>query len=95
MTVTKADIINEVHKSHPKFTKTQAQESVETILKLIKTNLENGNDVLISGFGKFIVNAKSVRKGRNPKTGESITLKARKVVTFKPSNVLRKNVAGK
>ena len=95
MTVTKADIINKVHKAHPRFNKTQAQESVETILKLIKTNLENGNDVLISGFGKFIVKDKSARKGRNPKTGESITLKARKVVTFKPSNVLRKNVAGK
>ena len=95
MTVTKADIINKVHKSHPKFTKTQAQESVETILKLIKTNLENGNDVLISGFGKFSVKAKSARKGRNPKTGESIILKARKVVTFKPSNVLREKVAGK
>ena len=61
MTVTKADIIKKVHTSHSALTKTQAQEAVETILKIMKTSLVNGENVLISGFGKFNVNAKSAR----------------------------------
>jgi nucleoid DNA-binding protein len=76
MTVTKADLINQVHTSNPRMTKRQARTAVETILNTIKTNLENGAGVLLSGFGKFNVNAKPARKGRNPKTGESLTLGA-------------------
>ena len=95
MTITKADLINQVHTSNPKFTKAQARGAVETILKIIKASLGNGDDVLLSGFGKFNVKAKSARKGRNPQTGESVILDARKVVTFKPSGLLREKVNGK
>jgi integration host factor subunit alpha len=63
-------------------------------LYLLKGSLENGEDVLLSGFGKFNVKAKSARKGRNPQTGEAVMLEARKVVTFKPSGTLRKKVNG-
>ena len=92
MTLTKVDIINKVYATNPKMTKIQAREAVETILGIIKSSLENGEDVLLSGFGKFNVNAKSARKGRNPKTGESVILPARKVATFKPSGILREKV---
>ena len=92
MSTTKADLIDHVHAKNPNMTKVQAREAVETILSTIKSSLENGDDVLISGFGKFNVKDKSARKGRNPQTGESLTLGARKVVTFKPSGALRKKV---
>ena len=95
MTLTKVNIINKVYATNPKMTKIQAREAVETILGIIKSSLENGEDVLLSGFGKFNVNAKSARKGRNPKTGQSLILPARKVATFKPSGLLREKVTGK
>jgi len=95
MTLTKADLIDQVHSSNPKLTKTQAREAVETILKVTKASLEKGDDVLLSGFGKFNVKVKSARKGRNPKTGEPLILAARKVVTFKASGILREKVNGK
>lgn len=95
MTLTKADLINQVHSSSHGLTKMQARESVETILDIMKASLENGDDVLLTGFGKFNVKAKSARKGRNPKTGEPLLLKARKVITFKPSGILREKVNGK
>ena len=95
MAVTKADLIDQVHANNPNMTKLQAREAVETILSIIKNNLENGHGVLLSGFGKFNVKSKSARKGRNPQTGESLTLGARKVVTFKPSGKLKKKVNGK
>ena len=95
MTITKADLINQVHASNSKLTKVQAREAVETVLKTMKASLENGDHILLSGFGKFNVKAKSARKGRNPKTGESMMLDARKVVKFKPSGKLRKKVDGK
>ena len=92
MTITKADLINKVYASNPKMIKTHAREAVEIILRIIKSSLENGDDVLLSGFGKFNVKDKSARKGRNPKTGESLMLEAKRVVTFKPSGLLRKKV---
>ena len=92
MTFTKVDLINQVHSTHPKLTKVQAREAVETILRIIKSSLGNGEDVLLSGFGKFSVNDKSSRKGRNPQTGESLMLDARRVITFKPSGKLREKV---
>ena len=95
MTLTKANIINQIHTSNPKMTKTEAREALETILRIIKSSLANGDDVLLSGFGRFNYKAKSARKGRNPQTGESVILDARKVVTFKPSGTLRKKVNGK
>ena len=95
MTLTKAKLITQVHASNPKLTRTQARESVETFLKIMKASLEDGDDVLLSGFGRFNVKAKSARKGRNPQTGETLMLKARKVVTFHPSGILRDKVNGK
>ena len=95
MTVTKTDLIDKVCSTNSGLTKAQAREAVETILSAIKSSLESGDGVLLSGFGKFKVKSKSARQGRNPQTGESLTLAARKVVTFKPSAILRKKVNGK
>ena len=95
MTLTKVDLIGQVKATNPKMTKIQAREAVETIIRIIKSSLDNGDDVLLSGFGKFNVKAKSARKGRNPQTGESLMIDARKVVTFKPSGKLREKVNGK
>jgi integration host factor subunit alpha len=95
MPLTKANLIDQVHATNPRVTKTQARQAVETFLHIIKSSLESSEDVLLSGFGKFNVKAKSTRKGRNPQTGESMMLDARKVVTFKPSGTLRKKVNGK
>ena len=67
---------------------------VETLLAIIKKSLESGDDVMISGFGKFSVKEKKQRKGRNPSTGEDLILDARKVVTFRCSGVLRDKVSG-
>jgi integration host factor subunit alpha len=95
MTFTKVDLIDQVHATNSKMTKVQAREAVETILRIIKSSLESNENVLLSGFGKFSVNDKSARKGRNPQTGESLMLDARRVVTFKPSGKLREKVNGK
>ena len=95
MTFTKADLINQIFTSLPGYTNDQAREAVETLLKIIKSNLENGDNVLLSGFGKFSVKDKRPRKGRNPQTGEELILDARRVVTFKPSGQLREKTNGK
>jgi len=95
MSLTKIDLINQFYSSNSKLTKNQAHKSVETILKTMKVSLENGDNVLLSGFGKFTVKIKSSRKGRNPQTGEPVVLEARKVVTFKPSRLLPEKVNGK
>jgi integration host factor subunit alpha len=91
MTLTKADIAQALQDRNG-YTKAQAQDLVETVLELIKSDLSHGNDVLISGFGKFKVNEKTVRRGRNPATGEPMMLDARRVVTFKCSGKLRERV---
>ena len=65
------------------FTRKKSIETVETLLELIKQSLASGDDVLISGFGKFSVKQKAKRKGRNPATGKDMILDPRKVVTFK------------
>lgn len=91
MTLTKADIVNRLYKSEL-FKKSEAVRYVETLLEIIKSRLEEGEDVLISGFGKFCVKDKRARRGRNPHTGEDLMLEPRRVVTFKPSGVLRKKV---
>jgi integration host factor subunit alpha len=62
---------------------------VESLFEIIKDDLGKGNDVMISGFGKWVVKAKKKRKGRNPQTGKDLTIDARSVVTFKPSSVLK------
>jgi len=95
MTVTKADLIDQVNASNSKMSKARAREAVEASLLIIKSSLEKGDDVLLSGFGKFNVKDKNARRGRNPQTGESMMLGARKVVTFKPSGLLRKKMNSK
>ena len=94
MTLTKIQIIEAIQNKNG-FTKKQAEESVETLLELIKKSLESNDDVLVSGFGKFCVRDKKERKGRNPSTGEAMMLDARKVITFKSSGKLRDRVNGK
>lgn len=94
MTLTKADLVQKVYQEH-NLTKAQASDAVETFLKIAKNCLENGEDLLVSGFGKFNVKDKKARRGRNPQTGEELILSARKVVTFKPSGILRERINGK
>jgi integration host factor subunit alpha len=68
---------------------------VETVFELVKKALESGDDVLISGFRKFIVRKKEARRGRNPQTGQDLTLDPRKVITFECSPVMRDRINGK
>ncbi|WP_456387952.1 integration host factor subunit alpha [Desulfolithobacter sp.] len=92
MTLTKADLVQQVYKNHPTLTKAQATASVETFLSISKNALIQGEDLLLSGFGKFNVKDKKARRGRNPQTGDELTLEARRVVTFKPSGILRAKI---
>ena len=94
MTLTKALIIESISKQTG-FPKNKTTELVETILEGIKRSVESGEDVLISGFGKFSVREKQERKGRNPQTGELLVLAPRKVVTFKCASVLKDKLNGK
>ena len=91
MTLTKAHIVEAVA-DQIGFSKNHSSEIVETLLELIKRSLESGDDVLVSGFGKFCVKEKRERKGRNPATGEDLMLAPRRVVTFKCSGKLRDKI---
>jgi integration host factor subunit alpha len=91
MTLTKAMIVEEIAKQNG-FTKQKSFEVIEIVLEMIKKSLESGEDVLVSGFGKFCVNEKKARKGRNPATGDDLILRPRRVVTFKCSGKLRKTL---
>ncbi len=91
MALTKAQIIEEV-RTRNGFTLKKSTKTVEALLEILKQTLESGEDVLISGFGKFCVKDKKERRGRNPATGEDLMLGPRKVVTFKGSGKLRKIV---
>lgn len=91
MTLTKADIVAEVY-AQGLLTKAEAADAVERSLDLIKEALAAGEEVLVSGFGKWSVRAKTERRGRNPQTGDPLTLPPRRVVTFRPSRVLKARV---
>jgi len=91
MAMTKAQIVEEVC-NQLKFSRKDSIELVETLLEIIKTELEKGEDVLISGFGKFCVKEKKERRGRNPATGDAMMLSPRRVVTFNCSKRLRELV---
>jgi len=91
MPLTKANLVDEI-KNEFGLPRKKSFELVAALLKIIKQNLENGEDVLISGFGKFCVKEKKERKGRNPATGDDMMLSPRKVVTFRCSPVLRKRI---
>ncbi len=90
MALTKSDIVTKIHDLG--FTKRNSVETVELLLEMIKDTLENGEDVLISGFGKFCVKNKKERRGRNPATGSDLILRERKVVTFKCSGRFRDKI---
>ena len=94
MTLTKANIVEAVAEQIG-YTKNQSVKTIETLLELIKRSLESGEDVLVSGFGKFCVKEKRERRGRNPATGEDMMLEPRRVVTFNCSRNLRDRVNGK
>ena len=93
MALTKADIVEAVQ-TEIGFTKHKSTELVENLLELIKSKLESGEDVLITGFGKFCILEKRQRRGRNPQTGEDLMLAPRKVVSFKCSGKLRSRING-
>ncbi|MBT8350180.1 MAG: integration host factor subunit alpha [Deltaproteobacteria bacterium] len=93
MTLTKADLIDSVS-SESGITRKQSTDIVEATISILKNTLATGEDVLISGFGKFRIKDKAERKGRNPATGEDQRLPARRVVTFKCSGKLREKING-
>jgi len=94
MALTKIEIVNSIA-DQIGFTKNHSFEIVETLLELIKSSLESGDDVLISNFGKFCVREKRKRRGRNPSSGEDMILEPRRVVAFKCSGRLRDRISGK
>ncbi|RJQ56462.1 MAG: integration host factor subunit alpha [Desulfobacteraceae bacterium] len=89
--LTKADIVSAVQKENG-FSYKESSEMVERLIEILKDSLQSGEDVLISGFGKFHVKSKNARRGRNPATGDDMMLSARKVVTFKASGKLRDRI---
>ena len=93
MTITKAQIVEAIQ-NKTGFPKNRSSQLVENILEIIKDTLTSGEDVLISKFGKFCVNHKDEKRGRNPSTGDAMKLASRKVVTFKCSGKLRDKMNG-
>ncbi len=89
--MTTEDIIARIYEKVG-FSKKEVTDVMEATFEIIKGHLEKGEKVKISGFGNFDINTKSPRKGRNPQTGDEITIKGRKVLTFKPSQILKKTI---
>jgi len=87
--MTKADLVD-VIQDNAKMSRMGAVDVLEGLLDLIKTTLEGGEDLKIANFGKFEVRQKNARLGRNPQTGEAITVESRRIVTFKPATLLKK-----
>lgn len=86
--MTKADIVEKIYEKVG-FSKKESAELVELVFDIIKGTLESGDKIKIAGFGNFVVKSKADRRGRNPQTGEEITITARRILTFKPSQVLK------
>ena len=93
MTLTKANLVETVRDVYV-FTRKDSHKLIDKLLGIIKDTLVNGEDVLVSGFGKFYVKEKRKRRGRNPQTGDDLMLGSRKVVIFKCSGVLRDKMNG-
>ena len=89
--MTKADIVSAVYEKVG-FSKKEAVRVVETIFDVVKEGLERGEKVKISGFGNFVVRSKRARRGRNPQTGDDIEISPRKILTFRPSQVLKNDL---
>ena len=94
MSLTKQTLIDSVMRQC-ELNKSEATQTLEALLEIIKKTLASGQDVLASGFGKFCVKEKRARKGRNPQTGEDLMLRPRRVVTFQCSSVLKDAMNGK
>ena len=94
MALTKNDIVEQIHDKIG-LTKKECVNIVESLFEIMKDELFQGNPVMISGFGKWTVMNKHARKGRNPQTGEAMTIDARNVVTFKGATKLRSIINGK
>jgi len=93
LALTKSTIIEKIAENN-NISDSNAKDTIELLLETIKSTLVSGEDVMISGFGKFCVNEKAPRKGRNPATGEEMILKKRKIVAFKCSGKLRDCING-
>jgi integration host factor subunit alpha len=91
VTVTKAHIVERIYE-RVGFSKKDANEVVDAVFELIKSNLEHGEKVKISGFGSFVLHEKQPRRGRNPQTGDTITIRGRRVLGFKASPILKKSI---
>lgn len=91
--MTKADIVEKIYTTTG-LSKKDAATMMESVFSIMKESLEAGETIKISGFGVFESKQKNARRGRNPQTGEAITIEARKVLTFKPSAVLREAING-
>ncbi len=87
--MTKAEIIERVYEKVGGFSKKESAEIVESVFETMKETLANGDKIKISGFGNFVVREKKQRIGRNPQTGSQIVIAERRVLTFKPSQVLK------
>jgi integration host factor subunit alpha len=93
MALTKEKVIQNVHE-RTGLSKQESRDAVEQVLELIKQALAGNEDILISGFGKFTVRRKNARRGRNPQTRDDLILRARRVVVFKTSGILRSRING-
>jgi integration host factor subunit alpha len=91
MALTKNEMVRRIQ-DKTGLTKKESMAGVDALFEIIKGELSHGKPVMISGFGKWTVMKKKARKGRNPQTGKPVTISARKVVSFKPSQVLRKDL---
>ncbi len=91
MTMTKEKIIDAIY-NQVGLSKNQSRMAMERLLDIFKRTLEDGENVLISGFGKFMVKNKSARRGRNPQTTQDLQLRARRVIVFKTSGSLRDKI---
>ena len=89
--MTKADIVDRIHERLG-LTKNESAETLETVFSIMKSTLEQGENLKISGFGNFEVKRKRDRRGRNPQTGETIIIDARRILTFKPSTILKNRI---
>ncbi|MBL6989351.1 MAG: integration host factor subunit alpha [Bacteriovoracaceae bacterium] len=94
MSLTKADIAERIYKEAG-FAKKEAADMVDMVFKLMKETLAKGEKVKITGFGNFSIRDKATRVGRNPQTGDAMEIQARRVLTFKPSNVLKEDVTSR
>lgn len=89
--MTKADIVEKIYEKIG-FSKKESAEFVDMVFDIMKDTLENGEKIKIAGFGNFVVKEKADRRGRNPQTGEEITISARRILAFKPSQVLKSSL---